>query len=227
MYCPNVVLLGVLLSTTSGRHLSRPDPALLPENALYPEERNEDLFVDGLPLIESDVVLESAADRTDVLMEKLWPLGEPIPYVISAEAEIRRPPIERAIQHWENNTCVTFIEKPVEFTGESHLRFINGNGCYSFLGRMTSANMKKFGQKVSIGNGCGGLTTTAHEIAHSLGFFHEQSRKDRDEYIEVMWDNIKPGKAPNFNLKPKGLATVPYDMRSIMHYGAFAFALDR
>ena len=87
--------------------------------------------------------------------------------------------------------------------------------------------MTEFGQKVSIGNGCGGLTTTTHEIAHSLGFFHEISRKDRDEHIEVMWDNIQPARKPNFNIKPKGLATVPYDLRSIMHYSAFASAIDR
>ena len=30
-----------------------------------------------------------------------------------------------------------------------------------------------------------------HEILHSLGFQHEQKRPDKDDYIQMRWDNIR------------------------------------
>jgi hypothetical protein len=41
--------------------------------------------------------------------------------------------------------------------------------------------------------GCMYPVSVAHELMHSLGFWHEQSRFDRDEYIQIKWDNIMPG----------------------------------
>ena len=59
--------------------------------------------------------------------------------------------------------------------------------CFSAIGRQGGQ------QRISVGEGCEYKGTVMHEMMHALGFFHEQSRTDRDNYIMVLWWNIEPG----------------------------------
>ena len=66
-----------------------------------------------------------------------------------------------------------------------------------------------------------------HEFIHALGFYHEQSRTDRDNFVTINFANVQVGYAGNFvkyddtQITPFGEA---YDYLSVMHYPRDAFS---
>jgi hypothetical protein len=66
-----------------------------------------------------------------------------------------------------------------------------------------------------------------HEMLHTAGFLHEQSRSDRDEHVAVIEANFDPKFFENFEKFSANLADtldLPYDVGSLMHYAANAFS---
>ncbi|CAH1794671.1 unnamed protein product [Owenia fusiformis] len=97
-------------------------------------------------------------------------------------------------------------------------------GCFSRIGRSGGA------QTLSIGRGCERIGTVMHEFLHALGFYHEQSRSDRDNFVTINWSNIRRGTEGNFRKLAVGridLLGTNYNYNSVMHYGAYAFAINR
>uniref|UniRef100_A0A673MYU9 Metalloendopeptidase n=1 Tax=Sinocyclocheilus rhinocerous TaxID=307959 RepID=A0A673MYU9_9TELE len=94
--------------------------------------------------------------------------------------------------------------------------------CYSKVG-----NRQMGKQELSIGANCDSLGTVEHEFLHALGFWHEQSRSDRDDYVTIVWDQIQEGKEHNFNSYDETVSSslgVPYDYGSVMHYSKTSFS---
>jgi hypothetical protein len=99
-----------------------------------------------------------------------------------------------------------------------------GGGCWSYVGRIP---LEYQPQAMNIGFGCLFTDTIEHEMMHALGFFHEHARPDRDEHVNIHWDNIDSEKYFNFNIMTEiNSRGTPYDYESIMHYTSTAFALD-
>ena len=83
---------------------------------------------------------------------------------------------------------------------------------------------------MSIGPSCFAFYTALHELGHAIGFYHEQSRPDRDEHVNIIYDNIKSGAQDQFELIGEDEVDslgVGYDYNSIMHYDPHLFAVDR
>ena len=48
---------------------------------------------------------------------------------------------------------------------------------------------------MSIGHNCEYLHVMLHELGHVIGFWHEQSRPDRDEHVTIVWKNVVRGRS--------------------------------
>jgi hypothetical protein len=83
-------------------------------------------------------------------------------------------------------------------------------------------------QDIHISN-WGNVITVCHETMHSLGFWHEQSRSDRDTYVTIHTENVcdtccnHGGCAFNFDKESGSSNYGPYDFDSAMHYGKCSF----
>ncbi|CAJ0950071.1 unnamed protein product, partial [Mesorhabditis belari] len=135
--------------------------------------------------------------------------------------------IRTAIKFWETETCVRFKNAQQRGKNTSHLFFTHQNpGCWSTVGR--DVHMKK--QVVNVGPGCDQFGVVTHETAHALGIFHEQSRYDRDEFVDIVENRIIDNQKLNFiKIPPQFLSTydLPYDLGSVMHYAPYEFAKTR
>ncbi|CAN7997218.1 unnamed protein product, partial [Ixodes hexagonus] len=61
-----------------------------------------------------------------------------------------------------------------------------------------------------------------HELGHAIGFFHEQSRSDRDSSIRILWENIPRNTYSQFTQTYDMSFDVPYDITSVMQYSQSA-----
>lgn len=59
--------------------------------------------------------------------------------------------------------------------------------CHSSIGRDGGE------QILVLGDNCFYKGVIMHELNHAAGFFHEQSRSDRDKYVQVNWENVQDG----------------------------------
>lgn len=94
-------------------------------------------------------------------------------------------------------------------------------GCFSNVGYLGKS------QRLNLGYGCMIKRAIVHEFLHALGFFHQQSSADRDNFINIHWENIQKGTEYNFDKYSSAKITnfgTRYDYGSIMHYGPLAFS---
>ncbi|XP_064457663.1 astacin-like metalloprotease toxin 5 [Ornithodoros turicata] len=182
-------------------------------------------------LLQGDIMVRSASQLERFAIytvvkdsSKVWPDAK-VYYTIAPDfdEELDQPLIKEAMALVEEKTCVKFIQRTDE---PDYVNIEHREGrCASYVG-------KEGGEQTLALDFfyCPGKGQIAHELMHALGFFHEHCRPDRDEHVDIMWDNIQDGGAQNFKLEAETVAETygqPYDYESVMHYPFNTYSKDK
>jgi hypothetical protein len=197
------------------------DPALPPKG-----------IPDGFALVEGDVLVRVSDLATrragrygafTTFGPGLWPAGT-VPYEFDANTSIYdRQQALAAMALWTaigTGGQIHFVPRTTE-TAYVHIQSSTGNN--SAIGRLG------YEQIINILD-WDNLYVIAHELNHTLGRYHEQSRLDRDNYIIVNYGNVCQNCCagascdPQFDKRNEGGDYGPYDFDSVMHYNQCSFS---
>lgn len=124
----------------------------------------------------------------------------------------------------ESISCIRFY--PASNETEAYIMITgSAKGCHAtvgYLGRKQILNL----ELNDLNRGCFRAGTILHELLHGLGFYHQHSATDRDEYIQVIFKNIKEDYRQFFKKFKATFITdfgLGYDYDSVMHYSSKAF----
>jgi hypothetical protein len=180
-----------------------------------------DLKKHGLRMVQGEDAPEDDFNRAAIRYPSSgykWPNGT-VPYVLDGSLGTNgQSAMNYAFNHWNTYTNLNFVPRTNQ---SNYIRVVGGGGCSSWIG------MQGGSQTVTLAEGCGN-GAAVHELGHAVGFFHEQTRADRDSYVTIYWNNIQSGMSYNFDkmTSSDGQTHGSYDYRSIMHYRTTAFGIN-
>ncbi len=184
------------------------------------------IYQEDILLTEEEVYGNSLKGGSISNLSKLWSNGI-VPYVIGENAlESFADNIYKAINYWNLNAPVKFIERTSE---TKYIKFaktsIFGTSSYQGNVGLYHGGVNVW-QPIWINEKTSDYGSIMHEMGHAAGLIHEQSRVDRDIYVDVNIENVKLLQRKNYSKNTSSLVAGEYDFNSLMGYpstgGAFA-----
>jgi hypothetical protein len=144
-------------------------------------------------------------------------------FVYEFSPEVQRDPrktesFEQACGRLLENTALKCVKRSqaVAMNDRDYVYVVDGDRDASYIGRRGGKQLLS----ILIWNN---PNIISHEIKHALGWGHEQQHPDRDQYVDILFDNIPQEKQENFTIYDRGNEG-EYDFDSVMHYYPTDFA---
>lgn len=203
---------------------SKKKPLLPDSRKVIPDHVVPFRIEEGLAIAYGDILLgtppENESGQTgyaDAEPPQTWPEG--IVPIAFADDFGDSSGVRRVLNGLQAQTKIRFVDYRGE--GDGVLFVKAEKHCVSPLGRIGGL------QPVRLSSDCGSKQIL-HEILHTLGFVHEHQRRDREAYLDVVWENIDPAFVDQFTMVPSDWADLakglPFDFESILIYSPTAFA---
>src|SRR5208282_509088 len=187
----------------------------------------------GKAIFEGDIVLDNVEGSPNgprsmslgvAYSSYLWPAVDglvSIPYTIDpSSGDLTN--LNNAIAQF--NSTFTGLIQLVPYTNQAD--YVNfdfdpnnfSGSCEAYEGRVG-------GEQTVGGSGTCTVATILHEMGHTVGVWHEQTRPDRDTYVNVNYGAIIKASRSNFDqFLDNDQELTPYDYASVMEYPAFSFS---
>ncbi len=186
---------------------------------------------DGLAVTEGDIILGTADELTaaaknsaalprsavQYLGTPTWP-NATLYYSIAANFPNPQRILD-AVDHWNTNTPIKILPRVAEANYVQFVASSDSTFCASNLGMLGGR------QTIQLGTSCP-KGAIVHELGHALGLMHEQSRKDRNAWVTVLYENIDNTTYAQFSQETRSRDLGYYDYGSVMHYSPTGFSTD-
>ncbi|KAI4457855.1 discoidin cub egf laminin and zinc metalloprotease domain containing [Holotrichia oblita] len=140
---------------------------------------------------EGDIVLTQQIERNGIISDSEKWKNREIPYELDPIFDdFDAAWIRECLGEISRKTCLNVRPKVPEDMDYIHV--ISGQGCYSLIGRVGGRQELSLRRNLT-GVGCLRSGTIIHEFLHAAGFFHQHSSPDRDQYIQIIGENVVEG----------------------------------